>query len=509
MEAHNNKRIAKNTAFLYTGMIVRMFVAFYTSRLVLDALGVDDFGIYNVVGGAAVMFVFFSSSLTNATQRYLNYEMATGTPERVRQIFNQNFLIYAAICLLTLLVGGIIGNWLVEDVLVIGAGRIEAAKAVLWASLFSLIFSLMGSVYESVLVARENMKAFAYVNVFEALLRLGVAFSIQFVPADRLICYAIFIALAEVISKSIIILYCRRLYPETRLLWFFDWRLVRELFAFIGWNLYSGAAWMAVEQGFNIFLNLFFGPAVNAARGIALQVNLAVNNFSLNFYKAVQPQIVKTYASRELQQFYTLISSSSRLSFFLLLMLCVPLILRSDYVLQLWLTDVPPYTSQFVEWVLIYSLVFSLNTPLWTAIQAVGHLRATSLYGNTVYLLALPATYVLLKLGFPPYSIFQMLVVVRILYLIIAIRMLNRHVDFPLSSYCRHIVLPILLVSVVSVLPAVIINHFLPDNFGGLVVLCFAYVLILLPTAYFLGVTPQERVYLLSAAQNLLKKLRN
>lgn len=504
MPAADNKRIAKNTVFLFLRMLLSMGVALYTSRVVLEALGVTDYGVYNVVGGLTSMFTFFSSALTNATQRFLNFALGSDDGLKVRQIFNLSLLVYAVAGIAIVAIAIPVGRWFIANELVIPPDKLHAANVILLTVLASLLFTLVGSVYESVLIARENMKIYAYIGIFDVVVKLLIAFSIMMLGSGRLIAYAIMISVATLVQKIVMMIYCRRRYPETRLLRYWNGTAFRELFGFAGWNIYGCAVWMLNEQGVNILLNMFFGPVVNAARGLALQVNSAVNQFSSSFYTAVRPQVIKSYASRQYDEFHQLLYRSGRFSYYLMWFLCVPLMLRPSFILNLWLKEVPEYTAPFLVLVLVYSLINTFNNPLWTAIQAVGKLRKTSIYGSTFYLIAFPCCYLALKMGMSAVSVFYITIIVRFFYLIIAAWILGEYTDVNVKTLMRLIIWPSALISAVSLAVLLPLNAFVADDFVGFLCMGLASVIVNGIVIFSLGMSRGERAFIISKFKTFL-----
>lgn len=493
----NNKRIAKNTLMLYIRMLLIMAVTLYTSRVVLEVLGVEDFGIYNVTGGIATSFVFFSSSLSNATQRYLNFELGKNNLVGANNVFNISIFVYIVISCAVVILSVAIGPWLLNDVLVIPILRLEAAYWVFYAMVLVLVITLVGSVFDSVLIARENMSVYAYVSVFEAVAKLLVVFMLTFANFDKLKLYAVLLLLICIFIKSITAFICIRKYPECRLRYYWNKNLFRQMFAFIGWNGFGSAVWMVNEQGMNVLLNMFFGPVVNAARGIAAQVNAAVNNFSNNFYTAVRPQIVKSYAVGDLVHFTQLLLGSSRYSFFLIWMICLPVLMRVDYILDLWLENVPEYASSFVCWILLYSCVNILTNPFWSAIQAVGKLKYYIIIGSTVYLAAFPISYIFLEFGFSPVVTFQVLIAVRVAYLFVIIGIVKRYVSFSYLRYMIEVLWPIVKVGILSIGIMYYVNFLFAQDFLSLVAVCIISVIVTSAVIWLLGLTYGERQFVL------------
>lgn len=505
-QAENNKRIAKNTIFLYIRMLVIMGVTFYTSRVVLQALGVVDFGIYNVVGGLSSSFIFFSSALTNSTQRFLNMKLGMNSIDQVKNIFNLSLLIYSVIAFAVVITGLVVGYWFIKNKLVIPIDRLDAASIILYTMLLSLGITFITSVFESVLIARENMKLYAYLGIFDAIAKLGIAYCILHVNEQKLILYALLMALVQVLLKLILVSYCLIRYPECKIKYFWDKRLFKEMFSFTGWNIYGSGVWMINEQGINILLNLFFGPVVNAARGISVQVNNAINNFSTNFFVAVRPQIIKTYAVGNYEYLKKLVFASSKFSVYLLWILCVPVILRTEYVLSIWLGEVPEYVVPFVQWILIYSLVNSLNNPVWSVIMATGRLKKTVLIGSNLFLLAFPISYLFISNGFPPVTVYLILAVMRLAFLFVAILIVGNWVDISLKEYSLQVLFPILIATIPIGFILQFINSLFDQNIISLVIICCISTILSMLSIFVCGISQVERNIIVKYVKNVIAK---
>lgn len=498
---HNNKRIAKNTLFLYLRMLLALVVSLYTSRVVLDALGIIDYGINNIVAGVVSSFAFFSSSLSNAAQRYLSFVLGRNDMVEVRKVFNLNLLIYAVVAAVVFVSILFIGGWFVENKLIIPAERINAALWVLFCTSVSLCITLVTAVYDSVLIARENMRIYAYLGLFDVFAKLLIVYLLIVSSFDNLIFYAVLTLIVTILVRITTAAYCMCKYDECSLRFYWNKKLFVEMFGFVGWNLTGCAVWTLNEQGINILLNLFFGPAVNAARGLAYQVNSAVNNFATNFMVAVRPAMIKLYAANDIEKFRQLILRSSRFSYYLMWFLGLPLILRADYVLSLWLKEVPEYTAVFVQWVLVCSLINVLTNPLWSAVQAVGDLKRFCLWGNCVTIMVFPISLVFIWLGYNPVVPMIVATFVRFVYLFVAIKLLNTLFDFPLKAYLLQVIKPILKVTLPSSIVLCWLNGLFDQSFLSLLIVCILCVAINTPIIAYWGMTTNERVRTITAVR--------
>ncbi|WP_304480254.1 MATE family efflux transporter [uncultured Duncaniella sp.] len=508
MGTSNNKRLAKNTAFLYLRMLIVMLISIYTVRVVLENLGIVNYGVYNVVGGISSAFIFFQSALTNATQRFLNFELGTKNTTRLGQIFNLSLEIYIIIAFIILAIGILLGKWFIINRLSIPTELISAACIVLYLTLISLVFSFISAVYEAVLISHENMKIYAYIGLFDAVAKLLVAYLIVITPFNRLISYAFLLTCCTIIPKIITIIYCKKHYIETSLKPYWNKILFKEIFSFSGWNIYGTAVWMINQQGINILLNLFFGPVVNAARGISFQVTNVINNFVNNFFTAVRPQIIKTYAAKEYSEFINLIFVSSRFSVYLIWLFFLPIFFRIDYILSIWLKAVPDYSAIFIRWVLIYMLIDSLNNPLWSAIQAVGKLKKTILYGSSFFLLVFPLSYIFLKIGFKPWIVYPILIAVRIIYLVVVFKILNTYILIDCKEYLRSVIFRLISVCVVSFITLLFINRMFNESFLSLCLVSAISVVINSAAILLIGLKDNERKIVIDKLKNVINKIK-
>lgn len=502
---HNNKRIAKNTLMLYIRMALVMAVTLYTSRVILQSLGIVDYGLYNVIGGMTLMFGFFQSSLSNATQRYLNVELGRNDHEGVNRIFSLSQLIYFAMSILVVIIAEIIGLWFIYNKLTIPPDRLDAALWVFHTTVISLFFTLNGIVYNSMLIANEDMKAYAYLGIIEVVLKLLIAFALFYSPFDRLKLYSVLFLLVTLSVQSFYAVICLHKYKEAHFHFYWSKNIFREMFAFMGWNTIGTAAWALNFQGINILFNIFFGPVINAANGIASQVNSAVTKFSMNIYTAVQPQIVKSYAAGDYDYFRSLIYNSSRYSYYLMWLLCLPIMLRIDYILELWLGNVPESTNHFVIWMLIHSLIYALTSPFWIAIQAVGNLKKYTIWTNATYLLAFPLTYISFKIGSSAIAALQFLVLARLLHLIVSIVITNKFINIGILHYFKHTILPITKITILTLLILLSANLIFPDNLIGFLTMIIFSLLIILLIIFFIGINQKERAMVTNKLKQHIK----
>lgn len=488
-----SKRIVKNTVFLYFRMLFLMFVTFFTSRVILQNLGVTDFGIHNVVGGLSSMFVFFRSSLANVTQRYLNIELGKDNVQGAKEVFCLHQTIYIAIAIIVVVLAEIIGVWLIYNKLVIPEERVTAAFWVFQCTIVSMAITIISVVYDSAIIAHENMKVYSYVGIYEGLTKLAIAYLIGFIGFDRLIFFQLLLVLLALSIRLYYGWYCKRNYIECSYHIFWNQEKAKEAASLVSWNTVGTVVWTINDQGINILLNVFFGPAVNAARGISFQVNHAVNTFGTSFLKSVNPQIVKSYSSGDFEYLYKLFFSSSKYSAYLLWFLCLPVMLCIDTILDLWLVEVPPYTGAFTIWVLAYSIVNILNQPIWTLSLAVGKLKYYVLMGSGVFFLAFPIAYICLRMGYSPVSVFMTMFFVRIIYIIVVFNILKQYISLSSKEYSLRVLLPVSLTVLISGSVAWMFSSLISHSIVGCLIIGIISLVVVFATIWFVGLTNSER----------------
>ena len=505
MNESNNKRIAKNTLLLYVRMLFMMVIGLYTSRVILDKLGEVDFGIYNVVGGFVTMFAVISGAMTSATQRFLSFEIGKGKEGNVKGIFSTMVYIHLFLALVILFLGEVVGVWFLNAHMNFPVGRYEAANWVFQLSLLVFILNVINVPYNGALIAYEKMSAFAYFSIFDAIFKLAICYVITLTPFDKLIVYAALMALIQIALLLMYFFYCKNKFKECKFTGKFNKEYGRNVGSFVSWNLIGSLAGIAKEQGVNVVLNMFFGPAVNAARGLSVQVKTAVSNFAMGFFTAVRPQIVKSYAAGDTSRFTELIFNSGKFTFFLLWLICLPVMLRIDNILLFWLGNVPDWTAQFVIWILIFNLInCSFCDPMWQGIQAIGELKKYVAIGSFIYFLAFPITWIAFKFNGSPLLAFQILVLVRICYFIITTLIFRKYSYFSLYKYAQSVLSPVLKVVIVSLILSFLINEVMPYDFISTVIVCLLTVFLVGFSIYIVGLNLNERVLLL---ETIKKKL--
>ena len=462
----SNKRIAKNTLILYLRMIFILCIGLYTSRIVLNTLGVEDYGIYNVVGGFVAFFAFLNGAMATATQRFITFELAQGDINEQITTFSTATIIHFVIALIIVVIAETIGLWFVCHKLVIPEERFTAALYVYQFSILTMFISIVSIPYNAAIVAHEKMSAFAYISILDAILKLATVYLLTIVTFDKLIFYATLLWGISLFDRLIYGIYCERHFAETRIKLIFDKKLFREMTNIAGWSLFGNIAGVFYTQGLNVLLNMFFGPAVNAARAIAVTIQGVVTGFVSNFQMALNPQITKSYAIDDLHRMHTLIFASSKYSFFLLLFITLPIMVETQAILTLWLKVVPDHTIWFARLILCILLIDALSNPLMISAQAVGHVKVYQSVVGGLLLLILPVAYLALKLGGNPETVFVVHLIIAAIALVCRVVIVGRMVSFSFVSYTRKVLLPIGSVFVLAACASTILFCVMPS--GGL-----------------------------------------
>lgn len=492
---------------LYFRMLLSTLVTLYTSRVVLNTLGISDYGIYNVVAGVIVMFGFLNSAMAASTTRFLTYENPSGDIEKLRKVFNVSLTIHVIIAILVFILAETIGLWFLNTYINIPVERMSAVNWVYQFSIFTFIFNVLSAPYNASIIANERMSVFAYVGIFEVLLKLisvGLLFVFLF---DKLILHAFLLFLVSVILRLVEGFYCGINFEEckkSRLKW--DKKLLIEMGSFAGWNLFGVAAGVGYNQGVNILLNVFFGVTINAARGIATQVQGAVSNLVTNFQMASAPVITKAYSQKEYQNSFNLVFSTSKFSFYLLLFLTIPILIQTKTILELWLKIIPDYTVVFTQLVMIDILINSLSGALHILVQATGNVKKYQLIVSGLLLLNLPTSYLLLKLGFRPETTILISIIYSILALFLRLIILKNDISFPLKNYLSSVLIRVILVGILSILIPFGINLYLPYSLYNFIFIGAISSFSIVFSVFIFGINHSERDFLLTKAQELFVK---
>lgn len=491
-----NKRIAKNTLLLYFRMLFMMAVSLYTSRVVLNALGVEDFGIYNVVGGVVAMFGFLNSAMSTSTQRYITFELGRNDFKQLNKVFNISISIHAFISIVILILAETIGLWFLYHKMTIPVERMDAALWAYQGAIASTIILIMSVPYNATIIAHEKMSAFAYISVLEVVLKLLIVYLLLIGDFDKLKLYAVLMFSVQLIIRFIYGNYCKRHFPETKILFCKDWTLFKNMLAFAGWNLWGNCAAIAFTQGVNILLNMFFGPAVNAARGIAVQVQNAVTQFSFNFQTALNPQITKSYATGDYTYMHKLIFRSSKFTFFLLLFLSLPILLETETILTIWLGNVPEHTVNFLRLILCVTIIDATANPLMVSAAATGKVKVYQSVVGGILLAILPISYVVLKLGGNPESVFIVHLSICIIAFITRLYIIAPLVNLKLAQYFKIVILKCFTMLIIASILPISLKILLPCSFVNFFLVCLSCIISILSSIYFIGLDQDEKRFI-------------
>ena len=504
--SENNKRIAKNTLMLYFRMLVMMAVSLYTSRIVLDTLGVSDYGIYNVVGGFVTMFALISGAMTTATQRFLSFAIGEGKTNEVTSLFSTAVIIHIGLALIILLLGETVGVWFVSTQMNFPADRYNAAIWVFEFSLLTFLVSVINVPYNAAIIAYEKMSAFAYISIIEVVLKLVIVYLLLITPFDRLIFYAILMAIVQLGVQMIYASYTHKKIKTCHCNWRLNHQYFKQMTSFVSWNLIGSLAGICKDQGLNVVLNIFFGTTVNAARGVAMQVSGAINRFVTNFQVAMNPQIVKLYAAEEKEEMFKLVFRGSRFSYMLLLCLSLPVIIEAPFILNVWLVKVPEYSVPFLRLIIFIALVDSLSNTLITSMHASGKVRDYQIIVGGLSLLTLPLAYVLLKVGLSPTYAVAASLFISILCLFARCALLSRTIDFPALDFLKQVALRMLLITIVSYILPLILYCLIPVNWPTFILVCLVSFLSGVIVSYYFGMQKHEREVIVSKLKEKIHK---
>lgn len=508
MAIDSNKRIAKNTAMLYFRMLLTMAVSLYTSRIVLNTLGVEDFGIYTVVGGFVTMFGFLNNAMASATQRFLAFEIGRKDKVQLRNVFSMSVNIHFLIAFVIFILGETVGLWFVNTKLTIPPERLVAARWVYQFSILTLMVNMVSVPYNAMIIAHERMNVFAWVSIAEVSLKLFIVFMLQWFGFDKLKFYAILMFGVALLIRFIYGIYCNRKFKESRFRVYWNKPLFKTLINYAGWNLWGNCASVIMGQGINVLLNIFFGPVVNAARGIAYQVKGAVNQFVQNFQMALNPQIIKSFATEDLKYMHQLIFQGAKYSFFLLFAMSLPIILETEIILKLWLKTVPDYTIIFTQLVLINVLIDCISGPLMTAAQASGKIKIYQGVVGGLLILNLPASFLFLKCGYSPEITLYVSIGISIIALFVRLKIISPLVKLSILSYLKEVLFRVFPVSIIAMIFPIIIKSFLHEGFTRLVITGFTSLLFVGITIYFVGLRKKEQVFLKGKLKQVLAKIK-
>lgn len=485
-----------------------MAVSLYTSRVVLNTLGVEDFGIYNVVGGVVAMFGFLNSAMSTSTQRYITFELGRNNFKQLNKVFNISISIHIFIAITIFISAETIGLWFLYHKMTIPIERMDAGLWVYQGAIISTIILIMSVPYNATIIAHEKMSAFAYISVLEVVLKLLIVYLLLIGDFDKLKLYAVLMCIIQFLIRLIYRNYCKRHFAETKYKFYKDWKLFKEMLGFAGWNLWGSCAWMAFTQGVNILLNIFFGPTVNAARGLVIQIQNAITQFSQNFQMALNPQITKSYAVQDYAYMHKLIFRSSKFTFILLLFLTLPIQMETKTILSIWLGIVPKYTVEFIHIILCTTIIDAIANPLMVSAAATGRVKLYQAVIGGILLSILPLSYIALKLGKDPESVFIIHLIVSIIAFIVRLFIIRPMINLKISQYFKSVIVKCILVAGISLILPLIFNNILEYSIINCLVECIICIISVTLSAYYFGLDNTERFFINQKILSVIKKIK-
>ena len=472
-----------------------MLITLYTSRVILQALGTSDYGLYNVVGGVVLMLGFLRTSLTSATQRFLSYEMGNtdSSKERLRNVFSLSLTTHFFVTLILLVLAETVGLWFLNTHIQIPSGREVAANWIYQFSVISLALSMITVPYHACVISHEKMSFFALVTVIDAVLKLAFSYAIMVTPSDKLVVYGFLMMLTNVLNLLLYWIYDKRHFQESKYRWFWDKGMFKQIFSFSGWTILGQLAVVGSAQGKSILVNIFHSVIANAAMGVANQVNSALVSLTSNFQTAFQPQLTKSYAAKDYDYFNKLVFGTSKISFFLLFIVSLPIMLNIDWILSIWLVEVPEYSGVFCIYFIIASILNALATPLWIGIFATGNIRNYQLAVTVAYSIELVVVYLFFRAGYPPTTAFVIKVVLNAVMVFIRLFFAHRKIEcFSALEYIKKVLVPVTISAALTIGLAIVLMH-IATGLKTQLVYSLVIFLLSIVIAYFVGLSNVEK----------------
>lgn len=504
----NNKKIAKNTLMLYFRQVLILLVSLYTVRVVLNTLGVEDYGIYSVVGGVVSFFSFLSGTMASATQRFFSFALGQDDIDKLNRTFSVNLIIYISIAIIAFFLLETIGLWFVHEHLNVPIERFEAAQFIFQFSILTFIATIFAVPFMAIIIAHEDMHIYAYISIIEVILKLGIVFLLVYLPWDKLELYGMLIFLVTSLISILYLIICTHRYKECQFrIFYWDKALFHEILDFTGWTLFGQITNVARFQSVTILLNQMFSPIVVASRAIAGQITGQINVFSNNFNVGLYPPIIKSYASNNRSEMFALICHGSKITFFLMWVIALPLFFEMDVALNLWLKTPPPDAVLFTRLALIETVILSISMPLTTAARAPGRMKFYELTLGSIQILIFVISFIILKIGAPAYSVFIVAIIANLIMFLIRLFIVRSLIKFPLKPFWKQVILPVSLVVITSSLVTFFLDYLLPDELVFDCLLCIASIIITSACMYILGLEKKEREKVESLVLNKIRKL--
>ncbi|MGC8823778.1 MAG: lipopolysaccharide biosynthesis protein [Bacteroidales bacterium] len=505
MTVYNKNKIIANTFMLYVRMFVILSISLFTVRLLLKILGVVDYGVYSVVGSLVSIFAFLSDSLSTATQRFFAIEIAKNDLKKLNELFNIFLRLYFILAIVLAIIAEVIGMWLLQHYLNIPSDRFVAAKIVFHASVITFCISILTIPFQALIIAFEKMNFFALISILEASMKLGIVMLLSVISFDKLVTYGLLVLLSSITIASVYFMIIHRHFKTIKIFKFWDINQLKKILSFSGWNIFGSLAAVLNIHGINILINIFFGPLLNASRGIAVQVNTLVNQFVMNFSVAVNPQITKLYAIGDIFSMQNLVYKSSKFSFLLILIPAVPLIFETEFFLSLWLGKIPAYTAIFIKLILLNTLIDSLSYSFRMAVQATAKIKYYQIIVGGLLLFNVPVSYIFYKLGYKVEYCFYVSIAIALICMVVRLLFVKKLLNFSVRNYLFHYVANMMILCLLIILLYNLrYSVTLPVN--SIIFILFELVLTLV-LAYFIGLNSSERTYILGKIKAYIKQI--
>lgn len=494
--SENNKLIAKNTLVLYIRMFFMLVINLYTSRVVLQILGVTDYGVFNAVGGIVSLFSILSSALTNSIMRFLSFELGKKDIERQKQVFTTSINVMLMLSGLVILIGETLGLWFLNNKMDIPDIRLVAANWVFQGTILIFIINLISIPYNASIISHERMSVFAYISIFEAILKLSLIFCLNLIHFDKLITYTCLLVIIASVIRFIYGFYCKRNFDECSYSLYFNKELFKQITEFAGWNFLGRGARVVNEQGVNLLMNIFFGVYVNAARGIAVQVQGAAVHFVTNFTTALNPQIIKSYSDNKIEYMHSLIYRGAKLSYFLMLLVSLPICFETGVVLEIWLGQVPDYSVDFVRFTLIVAMIDVVNGTIITGLHATGNLKKCMTVIGCVEISCFVLTYISFIIGFSPIAAYIVHIFVYMFLMFLRVYLIKDLISMRFYDYAKNVFHKLFIVTLVASIPPLMLSIFMKDGFLRMVVLSLVSCVFTMLSIYLFGLTRNEKMWI-------------
>ncbi len=503
----DNKRIAKNTAFLYFRMLLTMVIGLFSVRIILQALGEEDYGIYSIVGGVVTMLAFVNNALSSSTQRFLSFELGTNNKDRLKSVFATSMYLYGILCIVITVFAESVGLWFVNTHLNIPFHRMSAANWVYQLSIISFLFSIMQAPYNAAIIAHERMEIYAYVSIGEACMKLGMIFALLYIGEDKLILYSLLMAISTIAVFMFYKIYCNKYFEESRFKYGLNKAMARELFSFVSWSMWGALANIFRGQGVNFVLNIFCGVIVNTARGIAFQLDNAVNTLVQNFYVAVKPQIIKSYSANKQEEVRNLVHMTTRLGYYLMLIPSIIFLFDMDEILSIWLGNVPQYAAIFTKLVLINNVILAIATPMMIVIHASGKVGKYQLFSGLIHMSVLPVVFIVVKYTLNPIYAFSIAIPFSIMYCWLCYHYASKHVEMKIGWYLK-LLGRLLLVTLLSLAIPFFVYCSQPRGLYRLIVGSIAATFSTIIVVLLIGIKKNERNALFEKIKNVYDEIK-